>query len=296
MPDWIVAFLRMIQFAGAAVLFGTPLFFVYARQRAQYWHGTLIIAALAALTVAAIFAALAQTALLTGSWIAAFSPADVWWYLTDTRIGRITLARFGVIAGYVVVTSFSSSSAKYLIQAVLGGAILGSFAWTGHGTEDGSLRTVSDVTHLLMAGIWVGALIPLYLAIKTAKERNMPPIEVSRGLDAFSRIGLMVIVLLVASGIVNTLSTFDIAKWPAVIQTDYGLTLLAKIAILSAMLAIAAANRYRFAPALRNALGESRDPTTALGILHRSLTLETAFAIVVLGLAAHLGSIEPPGY
>lgn len=295
MLDWIVLFLRAIQFAGAAVLFGTPLFYFYAKQRPQHWHKVLAVAAVITVLTTLFLAAWAQSALLLGNWPDT-GVADIRWYLTETRIGQIMLARFAAVGVYAFLLRLPAATNRHLAQMALGGVILASFAWTGHGAERGGLYAITDIVHLLMAGIWVGALIPLYLSIRTARKELMSPDEISRGLDAFSRIGLAVVALLVASGIGNALLAFEVAHWRAVIGSGYGVTLLGKVTVLLGMLALAAANRYRFAPRLAASLRQQDDPVAALGILQRSLALETALAIVVLGLAAHLGSMEPPGH
>jgi putative copper resistance protein D len=68
---------------------------------------------------------------------------------------------------------------------------------------------------------------------------------------------------------------------------------LAKIAAFLAMLAIAAINRYRLTPGLANAiaLGDFR---AAISALRRSLAFEAGAALVILGIVAWLGTLEPP--
>ena len=295
MLDWIVLFLRTIQFVSATVLFGAPLFYLYARQRPQRWHDALAAAAAIGLLAASVLAAWMQSALLLGNWPDT-GVADVRWYLGETRIGHIMLGRFAAIAVYALLFRLPATKNRHLAQMVVGGAILASFAWTGHGAERGSFYATTDVIHLLMAGIWAGALVPLYLSIRSARNGTMSAGEISCGLDAFSRIGIAVVALLVASGVGNALLAFEVSQWWSVIRSSYGVTLMGKIAILFGMLVLATANRYRFAPRLAAAVGQMEETSAALGTLQRSLALETVLVIAVLGLAAHLGSMEPPGH
>jgi len=294
MLEWIVLFLRTIQFASAMVLFGAPLFYLYAEQGPKRWHSALAVASLIGLVAASVLAAWAQSVLLLGTQLNT-ALADVMWYLTQTRIGHIMLGRCAAAALYALLLRRPPTRNRQWACAALGGVILASFAWTGHGAERGSLYTITDVAHLLMAGIWVGALVPLYLSIRSARDGTMAPEDVSRGLDAFSRIGVAVVALLVTSGIGNLLLAFEAAEWRAVVWSGYGITLIGKIVILLGMLALAAANRYRFAPKLAAAVGRMEESPAALGTLQRSLTLETVLVIAILGLAAHLGSVQPPG-
>lgn len=295
MLDWIVLLLRTIQFVSATVLFGAPLFYLYAKQRPQRWHSALAATAVIGLLAASLFAAWAQSGLLLGNWPDT-GAADVRWYLGETRIGHFMLGRFAAVAAYALLFWLTTTRNRHLAQTVVGGAILASFAWTGHGAESGGWHLATDLIHLLMAGIWVGALVPLYLSIWSARNGAMSADEVARGLDAFSRIGVAVVALLVASGIGNALPAFEAAQWWAVIGSGYGITLLGKVGVLLGMLVLAAANRHRFAPRLAAAVQHQEEPLTALRTLQRSLALETVLAITVLALAAHLGSMEPPSH
>ncbi len=292
--DWIVLFQRTIQFAAAAVLFGTPLFYLYAKPRPQHWHGVLAAAAVAGFLAASVLAAWTQSALLLEKW-PQIGTADIWWYLTETHIGQIILARFAAAAAYALLLRSAYSANRHVVLSAVGGAILASFAWTGHGAEEGGWHTLMDVVHLLIAGIWVGALAPLFFSIRAAGKGVTSAEDVSSGLDAFSRIGVVVVGLLIASGIGNALPAWQAVQW-SLLQTGYGVTLLAKVAILSGMLVLAVGNRFRFGPRLAVALRQQHSTVAALKSLQRSLALETALALAVLGFAAHLGSMAPPGY
>src|SRR3546814_11324873 len=68
--------------------------------------------------------------------------------------------------------------------------------------------------------------------------------------------------------------------------------MLAKIVLFLGMLVMAAANRFRLTPGLERAI-ERRDHAQALSTLRRSLALETTAAVMILGLVAWLGTLEP---
>ena len=294
MPDWISALPRMIQFAFGAVLFGGPLFILYAHVSPEGWERRLTRIALVGMTAAALLAVVLQTAYLTDIALGALSANDIAWYLTDTHIGRISALRLAALAAYALIVYRRPQGFFCLAaQTLLGAGILGSFAWTGHGADGTALHTFSDVIHLLAAGVWVGALGSLVFLILGAWRNQDQAQMAAAGLDAFSRIGITVVALLVASGIGNSLALLGLSNIWSLYQSEYGLTLLIKIALFGAMLGLAAANRYWLAPALRRNL-EQNTGSPDLRNLGGSLFLETVLALVVLGLAAHLGSIEPP--
>jgi putative copper resistance protein D len=74
----------------------------------------------------------------------------------------------------------------------------------------------------------------------------------------------------------------------------WGRLMLAKIALFIVMLAMAATNRFRLTPRLERAIGHD-DHGRALGLLRRSLALEMAAAMLILGLVGWLGTLEPVG-
>ena len=72
----------------------------------------------------------------------------------------------------------------------------------------------------------------------------------------------------------------------------YGQFLLAKVGLFLAMLVLAAANRFRLTPALSNAMARD-DHAAAICALRWSLGFEASLAVIVLGIVALLGTLEP---
>ena len=73
----------------------------------------------------------------------------------------------------------------------------------------------------------------------------------------------------------------------------YGQLLLAKLALFAAMLALAAANRFRLTPAFGKAIAQG-DGSCAVAALRRSLAAEAGAALLILGLVAWIGTLAPP--
>ena len=153
-----------------------------------------------------------------------------------------------------------------------GGGLLAlavTFAESGHGAASGSVTDVAvDTAHVFAAGIWVGGLVVL-TAMGRAVER--------RALAQFSRLAMTSVLVLVATGVVNSLLR---VHQPAQLwQTRYGLLLLAKVALVGTALAAAALSRRR--------LHANGSP---LG----SVRVEAGVTVVVLAVTAALTLTAPP--
>jgi len=100
--------------------------------------------------------------------------------------------------------------------------------------------------------------------------------------------GTLIVATLAVSGAINGEVIVGLAQLPALAGSRYGWLLGAKLALFLLMLALAAANRWRLGPAL-----ESGAPQRALTHLRLSLIVETGAAIVIFGLVAWLGTLDP---
>ncbi len=293
MLDWSITLLRLIQLSSGAILFGVPLFSLYGPREAGTLMPRTIWIALFGMVLATTVTVVLQTSSLTAIPPEAVPFADITWYLTETRIGSVNGLRLLGLVGYIIlIATAASSMARSVIQTLLGGAIVGSFALTGHGAEN-PWHAFSDFVHVLMAGGWVGALMSLCgLLFHASRNSQFIPATV-KGLNSFSHVGVAVVVLLVASGVSNALFSFGISNPSALSRSEYGQILLIKVALLAGMLVLAAAHRYRLAPSLERSL-RTGNASDALRSLRSSVFTETTIAVVVLGLAASLASTKPP--
>jgi putative copper resistance protein D len=294
MLDWSITFIRLIQLSSGALLFGVPLFGLYGPREASALMTRTIQVAVVGMVLATALSTVVQTSSLTGTPLGTMSFADLTWYLTETRIGWFNGLRLIGLVGYVIlILAAAPSMVRGLIKTLLGGAILGSFALTGHGAEN-QWHSFSDFVHILMAGVWIGALASLCGLLFHASRNSQFIVTAVRGLNSFSRLGVAVVALLVASGVSNALFAFGISDPSALYRGEYGQILLIKLALLAGMVVLAAANRYWLVPALVQSLSAG-NTTDAMRSLRRSVFTETSIAVIVLGFAAHLASTEPPG-
>ena len=309
MLDWAIVAARMLQYASVLTLFGSSLFFLYgldveptsAPVPHQVWpRRILLIASIGALAASMLWL-MAETASLTGDAKNAVDWASLWSIVSDTGFGRSGALRMGALAlSAMLLLVLPNSRRLWTLQALLGGALVASFAWTGHGSMDagaaGLLHRGSDVLHLLAAGIWIGALLPLSLLIgcSIATQPRSDTRVVALALQRFSRVGAVVVSILILSGLVNSWFLIGATHWRELFTTAYGRSLIVKLALFALMLVLAVLNRYRLSPALTASLETPEPRVRALQGLRRSVSAEMVLALLVIAVVALLGTLEPP--
>jgi putative copper resistance protein D len=241
-----------------------------------------------------------QAALVENRWAAAGETTAILRLLLETHGGQVWLARLGlllVLAVFAWMRPDATRRPDWLAArgqaALLALAALGLGAAGGHAAavEDRPvLALTADAAHLLAAAAWVGALpaVAMLLAAAARPEgADSRPYAVV-ATRRFSRLALAAVLALTASGTVNT--ALHVGTIAGLVGTRYGGLLLAKLAVMVALLAVAAANR-RALPALGgdgDAVGRP-----AMRRLARFVGVEAALAGVVLGIVAALGVTAP---
>ncbi len=159
----------------------------------------------------------------------------------------------------------------------------GGFGLTGHTATAAPVVVFAPalVLHLLGAMFWLGALVPLALAL-----RHDPPATARAVFEQFSERALLVVPTLLALGLL--LAMRQLPDGGALLASPWGRLLLFKLALLAGLLAVAAINRLRLVPAL-----SAGDPG-ARPALSRLLALDLALAIGLLAVTAALGAAPPP--
>ena len=163
----------------------------------------------------------------------------------------------------------------------LGGAVAVavSYAQIGHTLgEPRAVLVVLLVLHLLAVAFWVGALAPLRRAAGDVG-----------GADLLHRFGTVALVAVAALMVAGTALAWLLSGSPsALFGTAYGWTLLAKAAVVSALLGFGALNKLRLVPAL--AAGDPSAPPA----LRRSIALECAAVILIFLATATLTTLTTP--
>jgi copper transport protein len=220
--------------------------------------------------------------------------------LLESRFGLLWWARIllGLILAARLVADARSrrtpAGRARWVDAALGVALVVAFALGGHASGARELPAVAvgvDAIHLAAAAVWLGGLaqlvglLPAILGTSPDARATVARVLVPR----ISGLALVAVGVLIATGVFSAweqAGTFEAAT-----TTAYGQTLLLKIGVLLPLLAIAGVNRFVLRPRLVAGLSLER-LTRRFGSLVRG---ELLLGGVVLGFAAALGSLPPPG-
>jgi putative copper resistance protein D len=243
-----------------------------------------------------------MTASMSGVQLLDVDNASISVMIFETPMGNAWLVR--VIALFstfaVAYRMIDSKSLPKLTFVTLGsGVALASVAWTGHGAASegsaGAAHLIADIIHLLGAGAWLGALAAFSVMLfRSAANLSEDYLRLThRLLESFSVAGTVTVTLVFGSGLVNSWMLVGPQNVLTLHTTLYGQLLIVKLLLFAVMLALAAANRFRLTPEFNRALN-SNGTSRALAMLRKSLALELSIALIILGLVAWLGKLEPP--
>jgi len=224
--------------------------------------------------------------------------------LTRTRFGEDWLLRL-TLAGLLGCCLLARQGRRRAVGAIgwvallLAALMLVSLTWAGHGGATpgppGDLHLLADILHLLGAGFWLGTLLPLALLLTEARQTgdtNWAAV-VGTATRRYSILAMASVTVLLAGGLVNT--WFLTGTVPALVGTEYGRLLLAKIGLFIAMLIVAAVNLLRLTPRLASADGGTRNVVRRTVFqLRRNSLIEASLGFCVLAIVGALGTL-PPG-
>lgn len=163
-------------------------------------------------------------------------------------------------------------------SAGVGGALIAAagFGIAGHtGASAPWLLGPVLMVHLLAAAYWIGALLPLHRVAGSPIEPGAAAI-----LERFGELAVGILAALVVAG--GALAYWLTGSIEALVTTGYGQSLLAKIALVAALLGLGALNKLRLVPAF------ARGAPQAAAQLRRSMRVEAGVAALVLAATAVL--------
>lgn len=308
MFDGLLVLSRFALYVGLMVAFGVPVFVLQVMgvntlatpvvRRAMRVAG--------AATLVGLLASMTALWAMAQAMSATSEPGAVWsvvrTLLTQTTVGITWDLRVTALVVCLLVLGIATgiqARIRAIVLSAMGAVALATLAWAGHGAmNDGAvgwLHLTADMAHLLVAGAWVGALVSLALIARSASRHpGREAVELlSRAATGFARMGTLIVAVLITSGMVN----YTLIVGPTLsglVDSPYGRLLLTKLGLFATMLALAAANRFRLAPALEKGMRDE-DVASAVSALKRSLYFETSLVISILGLVAWLGTLNPGG-
>ncbi len=134
--------------------------------------------------------------------------------LTQTRFGEDWALRGALVILLAICLAIQGLTRKHVtgwIGLLAAAAFIAALAWAGHGAaaEDvpfDAIHLPADILHLLAAGAWLGALLPLVLLLAQARGDGSPEaVTVARVTTSrFSNLGMLSVGTLLATGLVNT--------------------------------------------------------------------------------------------
>jgi len=299
---------RWLHLAGGLGLVGLATAMLLARRSdrptALAWEARMLrwargLAGLALLSGTAVLAH--QSAVVTGRAAAALEPLEWLRLLGHSQFGTVWLVRHGLfllLAALLLLRERAESAADRVALHgqtwLLAGLGAAAAAWAGHaGAAEPSALTAAllDALHLLAAGAWFGALLPLAALLGAAAREtgaDARPVAVL-AVRGFSRLAQGLMALVVATGLANT--WFQVGGVPALVGTPYGWLLLAKLSLLIPILLLARYNRFRLLPRLS---GDGRTVAgPAMRRLARFVAVEAALGLLILLVTAGL-ALSPP--
>jgi putative copper resistance protein D len=169
------------------------------------------------------------------------------------------------------------------LRAALAGGLLASLAFVGHaaavGGTPGAMRIAVMAAHLLGAGVWLGGLLPLAIALPRAGADTLPLLR------EFSRVALATVALLAVTGMATAVAVLTLAG--AAPGMTYVKTLGVKLALVAGMLGLASLNRWGLTPLA------GRDPAAARRALAWTVAGEQTLALAVIAAVTLLGQLDP---
>lgn len=296
--------LRFVQYMAVMILFGSSLFPYYAlagngRARAcradiaAFIQRIAFYASLAAL-LSAIGWLGCEAVSMSGDANGYRDSAILWTVLNDTEFGGIwrwRLLLLLLLPTYLAWRILAHRAPLVWPVLVSGIYLVASLAGVGHGAMGLGFsewaHLGNQALHLLAAAIWVGGLLSLFHAIRFIRDTGLG-VELQRhALGRFSLVGFIAVLLIVASGLLN--SWFLVGSLNALLHTTYGHVLVIKVACFLFMIALALFNRLFLMPRLAG----SDDCGDSLTLLLRSIAAEQIFAILVVASVSLLGTLPP---
>jgi copper resistance protein D len=305
--DWLLVAARIAHFAAQLSLLGILVFVLriarpaYARARGRVPPSLLapLRTGAAVSWLVALLGAIAWIALVARD----LSGQSLWHsvagdsfrlVLLKTQFGHVSLLRFLLMLAVLpFVAALGRNRSSDGVGTMLAAMLVAATAWLGHaGAETGpagAIHLSADALHLVAAGAWVGALLPLALMLSPARRDAISDgaMVARAAATAFSDLGVACVGTLFVTGLVN--AWFLTGSLPALTETPYGRLLMLKLLLFLVMLGLAALNRLRLLPRLAG----DRDDSSALARIARHARTEAALGLAIIAIVGILGTLPP---
>jgi len=202
-----------------------------------------------------------------------------------TLLGLRALAGVAALASLAVPPRLLPADARREAIAFFGLAAGLTATLVSHAAASGDLRYVAlDYLHVIAISIWLGGVVAFaYVAMPSARADD--PSELGRTIWRFSLTALVAVAVIVTTGTLQSLDRLVLIE--DLIETPYGIALLAKVVLLLALLGLGALNLLVWGPRMRRGVAASAQ-------FWRGVIAEAALFTGVLVAAAFLTAFVPP--
>lgn len=284
MPDILSVALRALGFVAVLQAGGAALFLaLFDRDLDTARRGILRLVRVSAILAAILLLAqyMLEPARMAGSFSGVFD-ADLLGFAMHSRAALVVGLR---LAGLLLLAfALRGSGAGMRSFGVVGAVLIAlSFPAIGHSVEDPARWWLMPLLglHLLVVEFWFGALLPLIMV-----GEHEPPAVSARVVESFSRRATWLVPLILVAGV---LIAVKLLPSLAALSGWYGIGLIVKVVLFSALMGLAALNKWRLGPAL------SRGDQDARRGLRRSIGIEFVLIVLVLMGTAVLTTFWSPG-
>jgi len=246
-------------------------------------------------TFSPLWRVLAGVVALVGPVVLVVITADMaavsWWkalpllpiVVRETHVGRVwacfLAATIVLIAGTFLFPRHPFKTILLLVTTTL---LLFLEALASHAIDHGGVAVVMYVGHELAAGVWLGALVGLWVG---ARHGHVPEYWVENTARRVSKLAAWCVLTLVLSGAYTAYEALGV-QVSLLLFSVYGRILSAKIVLFGLVLILGAYNRYRLVPKVN--VPRSRD------VLVRNVGVESLLLLGgVLALASLLANTPP---
>lgn len=269
-------------YATSLVAAGTTLFLITVRPNGPDIHApTRLYGGLAALAALSflILHIVVQAGFLADDGIAGMIDGDMINIILDGPSGLTSKILLLGLVILLMISFIPITSSIYPWVAGSGSLFIAiSFTLSGHTTNAGLPLSAGVIAiHLFAISFWLSALWPLY---QQAKHFNKEALISTA--ETFGKQAMVIVPMLLLAGLV--LSVFLVGSLTALFTTAYGLFLIGKIVLVVFLLGLAALNKYRFIPAIRD------NEPNAINHFSRSIQLEVLLFSIILLITAVLTS------
>jgi len=281
----------------------------FQRLRIQFWW-LAVESLLIAICSGAVWLWIVAAQISGSSLFAALNFDSLRVTLSQTRFGQLWELRLSLmlLLGIVMLIAIGARRHKLYqsrglqIVGLVGATVVaGSLAWAGHAGAmvDGgkNVHLIADAMHLVAAGIWPGALLPLCLLLTRIRSSNrQESLAITAAvIHRFSTVSISAVSLLAASGIIN--SYFLVGSFRVLLATSYGQFLSLKLLLFAIMICIGAWNRCCLQPRLRACANtHAHEGRNALKALVRDVYAELCFGSLILLIVGAMGAIAPAAH